>query len=84
MNKTSKILAVLLAIAIIGLIVFGVLFNKLAKSTIESGQVHVKVLEAIDRAGYVANLDAEKQKKGELEFKLVKKENTNENISEEN
>lgn len=87
MNKTSMILSVLLAIAIIGLIVLGVLYNKTSRSSLNSAQSNVELIKAINRAGYRVKRNEEKFKKGKFKYELVKKENNNENnenITEEN
>lgn len=84
MNKTSKILSVFLAIAIICLIVLGIKFNKTLRSSLNAAQSNVELIKAIDRAGYRVKRNEEELKKGKFKYELVKKENNNENNENSN
>ncbi len=70
MNKTSKILAVLLAISVIALIILGVKYNKLFWLSIKSGEQSVKETQAINEAGYELRHDGPGDK---LELKKIEK-----------
>lgn len=70
MNKTSKILAVLLAISVIALIILGVKYNKLFRLSIKNGERSVKETQAINDAGYELSSDKAGDK---LELKKIEK-----------